>query len=221
MTGMQMGPGSFAEAMYRAGVATWDIGACQPVIRQLVATGIVRGEVLDPGCGTGWHSIEYARAGCSVVGIDVAPTAVGRARKNAQRAGVAVNFEQGDVTELGGYEGRFDTVVDSKLYDNLESTEARHGYVAALHRATRPGARLLMYGFGPGHVNGVHNHLLEEPDFETVLPAAGFTITYVGSTTFQLSSTGWTPICAACPRQLPGGLMHIPMTEVHATREAS
>jgi hypothetical protein len=50
----------------------------------------------------------------------------------------------------------------------------------------RPGAKLFMYGFGPGTVNGVHNHRLEEPDYETVLPAAGFTISYVGSTTYQL-----------------------------------
>ena len=73
-----------------------------------------------------------------------------------------------------------------------------------------------MYGFGPGQVNGFHNHFLDEPDFDTVLPAAGFSITYVGSTIYQLIVKDYKPLCAACPRQLPTDRMHIPVTEVHA-----
>lgn len=213
-----LSPGQIAELMYRAGVATWEIGECQPVIRQIVALGAVRGEVLDPGCGSGWHALEYARAGCSVTGIDVAPTAIDRAQRNARAVGLNVQFEVGDATDLDRFEGRFDTVVDSKLYDNLESTEERLRYVAALHRATKPGARLMMYGFGPGEVNGVHNHLLDVPDFEAVLPAAGFEITYVGDTTYQLVVKNFKPICDGCPPGLRDGRMFIPMTEVHATR---
>jgi SAM-dependent methyltransferase len=217
---MRMTPGECAEFVYRAGVATWDIGETQPVIRQLVALGAVRGDVLDAGCGTGWHSIEFARAGCTVTGVDVAPTAIDRARRNARKAGVAVDFVLGDVTELDGYEGRFDTVVDAKCYDNLTGTQDRHRYASALHCATKPGARLFMFGFGPGTVNGVHNHLLDEPDFETVLPAAGFDVTYVGTSTYQLLSKGYQPICGACPSRLPVGRMHIPVTEVHAVRRS-
>jgi SAM-dependent methyltransferase len=214
-----MTPGQIAELVYRAGAATWDTGECQPVIRQLVALGVVKGNVLDPGCGTGWHAIEYAHAGCSVTGLDIAPTAIHRARTNARRAGAAVDFRQRDVTNLEGFEGRFDTVVDSKCYDNLETTEDRQRYVTALQRATKPGARLFMFGFGPGHVNKVHNHLLDKPDFETVLPAAGFAIDYIGPTTYQLTVKDWNPICRECPPRLPDGRQHIPMTEIHATRK--
>jgi SAM-dependent methyltransferase len=204
--------------MYSKAWAPWDIGEAQPVIRQLVALGAVTGDVLDVGCGTGWHSIEAARAGCTVTGLDVAPTAVASARRNAQKAGVTVDFVQDDVTQPLPYERRFDTVLDVKLYDNLEDTAARYRYAKSLHQAMTPGAKLFMFGFGPGHVNGVHNHELEEPDFQKVLPAAGFNITYVGTTTYQLLSKGWAPICAACPAQLPGHLMTIPSVEVHATR---
>jgi len=49
-------------------------------------------------------------------------------------------------------------------------------------------------------------------------PTAGFTITYVGTTTYQLLSKGYTPICGACPPRLPVGRMHIPVTEIHAVR---
>lgn len=76
-----------------------------------------------------------------------------------------------------------------------------------------------MYGFGPGHVNGVHNHLLEPPDVESVLPTAGFTISYIGSTNYQLLNPDHRPLCTACPKDLPTRRIHIPMSEIHATRK--
>ncbi|SIJ76784.1 Methyltransferase domain [Mycobacteroides abscessus subsp. bolletii] len=189
-----VGPGFFAECMYAVNAAPWDIGGPQPVIRQLVALGAVRGEVLDPGCGTGWHAIEYARAGCSVTGVDLAPTALDD-------------------------EARFDTVVDSKFFDNLDSAEARGRYLRALHRAMKPDGRLFMYGFAAGHVNGFHNHELDGIDYETALNEAGFAVTYQGETTYRLTNPGYQPICNQCPRHLPpDGQIHIPMIEIHAVR---
>ncbi len=46
----------------------WDIGGPQPVVRQLVALGAIKGEVLDPGTGPGHHAIFYAENGCSEPG---------------------------------------------------------------------------------------------------------------------------------------------------------
>ena len=46
----------------------WDIGGPQPVVQQLVAYGGVRGEVLDPGTGPGYHAIQYASKGYSAIG---------------------------------------------------------------------------------------------------------------------------------------------------------
>lgn len=213
-----MGNGLVAEVMYRLGLAPWDIGASQPIIRQLVALGAVVGNVLDPGCGTGHHAIEYARAGCSVTAVDVAPTAIERARFNARDAGVHVTFKTRDITELDGPDGYFDTVVDCKLYDNLDDADARAAYVSVLQRVMRPGSRLIMFGFGAGSVNGVHNHLLEDSDVESDLGSANFAVTHVGSSTYQLANREYRPICAKCPTDLPGGVIHIPVTEVHATR---
>lgn len=211
-----MSPAQLAEMFYRAGIAPWDIGESQPIIRQLVALGAIRGDVLDPGCGTGWNAIEYARAGCTVTGIDASRTAIQRARRNRTETGATVDFQIGDATRLQG-EARFDTVVDSKLYDNLEPAD-RPRYTAVLHRILKPGGRLYMFGFGPGLVNGVHNHLLGEPDYEQLLPAAGFTITYIGETTYQVVNALTGPICPDCPTVVSGERIHIPMTEIHATR---
>jgi predicted RNA methylase len=210
-------PGLLADLVYRMNLATWDIGEAQPIILMLLAVGAITGRVLDAGCGTGWNAIAAAKAGCEVTGVDISPTAIGRARRNAAAEGVNVGFVHGDVTELA-CEGLFDTVLDSKCYDNLEPAD-RPRYLSGLHRALRPGARLFLFGFGPGHVNGVHNHALEEPDYEQLLPKAGFRIDHIGETTYLMNNPGYKPLCDACPPRLPAnGRQHIPMTAVHATR---
>src|SRR5271168_4007832 len=98
------------------GLIPWDIGGPQPVVQQLVAYGAVRGEVLDPGTGPGHHAIYYASKGYSATGIDGSPTAIELAKRNAERAGLQVNFQVADATKLDGFESRFDTVVDSAFY---------------------------------------------------------------------------------------------------------
>jgi hypothetical protein len=64
------------DALYGAGqpaLVPWDIGGPQPVVQQLVAHGALRGEVLDPGTGPGYHAIYYASQGYSTTGIDASP----------------------------------------------------------------------------------------------------------------------------------------------------
>lgn len=50
--------------------------------------------VLDVGCGFGRHSVELARRGFHVLGIDPAAAMIRAAREKAQEAGVDVNFQQ-------------------------------------------------------------------------------------------------------------------------------
>ena len=170
--------------------APWDIGGPQPVVQQLVALGAIKGEVLDPGTGPGHHAIYYASKGYSATGIDASPTAIERAQENARKAGVSVNFQLADATKLEGLENRFDTVVDCAFYHTLfgPSRSCRRSYARALHRATKPGARLYMFEFGTGNVNGFQMpRSLSEDDFRQVFPDAGWEITYLGPTTYQIN----------------------------------
>ncbi|SHT99928.1 thiopurine S-methyltransferase (tpmt) superfamily protein [Mycobacteroides abscessus subsp. abscessus] len=83
----------------------------------------------------------------------------------------------------------------------------------------KPEGRLFLYGFGVGHVNGFHNHELDGIDYEMALTAAGFTINYLGETTYRLSIPSFRRICTDCPHQVPpDGQIHIPMIEIHAVR---
>jgi hypothetical protein len=163
----------------------WDIGGPQPVVQQLVAYGAVRGEVLDPGTGPGYHAIHYASQGFSTTGVDGSPSAIERAKHNAERAGVQVDFQVADATKLEGFDGRFDTVVDSAFYHVfLDDEETQTRYARALHRTTRSGARLFMFEFGRHNVNGLQFDGLPADNFERVFGANGWRIDYVGTSTY-------------------------------------
>ena len=56
----------------------------------------------NPGTGPGYHAIYYASQGYSTTGIDGSPTAIEQAKRNAERAGVQVNFQVADATVLDG-----------------------------------------------------------------------------------------------------------------------
>ncbi|AOW93250.1 methyltransferase [Rhodococcus sp. WMMA185] len=217
----------------------WDIGGPQPVVQELVAYGALRGEVLDPGTGPGHHAIYYASRGYSTTGIDASPAAIERAKRNAQTAGVAVDFQVGDVTKLDGYENRFDTVVDAACYHTfLDDEDTQKLYAQTLHRATKPGARLFMFEFGRHNVNGVQLLGLPPENFARVLSASGWRIDYVGNTTYRarfdpevlakMSEAGEPKIAALlAPMQdqlqviaplLENHLVHLPFWAVHATR---
>ncbi len=235
------------EEMYRDGrlshglpaATPWDIGGPQPVVQRLVALGAVKGEVLDPGTGPGHHAIYYASKGYPATGIDGSEAALERARDNAEKAGVSVDFRLADATKLEGLDGRFDTVVDCAFYHTFSTDpELQRSYACALHRATRPGARLYMFEFGEHDVNGfTMMRSLSESDFRDVLPAAGWEITYLGPTTYlvNISAEQIEMMAARNPDMaeqaqeqlkqframepwLKGGRVHAGFWEVHATR---
>jgi SAM-dependent methyltransferase len=217
----------------------WDIGGPQPVVQQLVALGVIKGEVLDPGTGPGHHAIHYASKGLSATGIDSSPSALERARQNAKRAGVAVDFQLADATKLDGLEGRFDTVVDCAFYHVFGAEpELQKAYVQSLHRATKRGARLYMFEFSTHNVNGFRMpSSLSEGNFRQVLPLGGWDITYLGPTTYRgnVSVEAYEMMAARNPDiadqmnpllerlrviepLLVDGRAHMPLWEVHATR---
>jgi SAM-dependent methyltransferase len=83
-----------------------------PSAGQLVRfAGIGAGQrVLDVACGTGVVAITAARRGASVTALDLTPELLVRARENADLAGVAVDFHEGDVEALPFPDAAFDVV---------------------------------------------------------------------------------------------------------------
>jgi ubiquinone/menaquinone biosynthesis C-methylase UbiE len=96
-----------------------------------------RAEVLEVGCGTGVLTRRLAGRPevASVVGVDVAPALLERARALCP----GVTFREGDAAALPFDDGSFDVVVlDSTLSHVPDAARA----VAEAHRVLRPGGQL-------------------------------------------------------------------------------
>src|SRR6516225_2265238 len=124
----------------------WDTKAPKENVIAWQEGGWVHGEVLDIGCGLGDNAIYLAKNGHNVTGLDISPTALITAERRATDAGVEVRFAVTDSTKLEGYTDAFDTIVDSGMFHCLDD-DGKRSYAEAAHRATRPGATLLLSCF--------------------------------------------------------------------------
>lgn len=66
--------------------------------------------ILDLGCGTGRHSIELARRGYKVTGVDLSFSQLQRAKEKAKEQQTQINFLQGDARNLP-FLNEFDLVI--------------------------------------------------------------------------------------------------------------
>jgi predicted NUDIX family NTP pyrophosphohydrolase len=148
------------------GVPTWEIGRPQPAVVRLLDAGLVTGDVLDVGCGTGEHARLLAARGHRVLGIDFSPRAIELARDRSHELGPAgeqpsetPGFKVADVLDLGGLGRTFDSVLDVGCFHTLQPEE-RLTYAASIRRVLRPGGRLLLlcwsernpFGYGPSRI---------------------------------------------------------------------
>ena len=139
--------------------------------------GWIHGEVLDIGCGLGDNAVYLAKNGHPVTGLDISPTALITAEQRAKDAGVDVTFAVADSTKLDGYVDAFDTVIDSGLFHCLDD-DGRRSYAVAVHRATRPGATLLLSCFSDANLVGQEwpRPAVSEATLREVLGGAGWDI---------------------------------------------
>lgn len=133
------------DVMYR-GTPPWDIGRAQREIVKLAESGLIEGDVLDVGCGTGENALSLADRGYKVWGIDSAPKAIAKARQKAKKRNLPATFEVFDALQLGKLKKTFDTVIDSGLF-HIFSDEDRARFVKSLAAAVKPGGRYFLFCF--------------------------------------------------------------------------
>jgi ubiquinone/menaquinone biosynthesis C-methylase UbiE len=98
--------------------------------------------VLEVAPGPGYLAIELARLGAyRIAGLDVSRTFVRLARENAARAGVQVDFQEGDAAALPFAADMFDFIVCRAAFKNFSDPI---GALREMHRVLRPGGRAMI-----------------------------------------------------------------------------
>jgi len=108
--------------------------------------------VLEVGCGTGTLTvlIKQRQPGVEVVGLDPDSTALARAKRKAERAGVSVQLDRGFSDPLSYPDATFDRVFSCFMFHHLEGAEKAKS-LAEIRRVLKAGGRLEMLDFGgPG-----------------------------------------------------------------------
>jgi methyl halide transferase len=141
----------------------WDKGQPSPPLREYLERHPLRaGRVLVPGCGVGHDAAFIAAQGAEVIGLDIAPLAIERARAAYPQLPAAM-WRVGDLfsldesfgpnAEAGSTDGTlgsssplaeacFDAVVEHTCFCAIEPS-MRPAYVATMLRLLKPGGRLI------------------------------------------------------------------------------
>ncbi len=137
------------ESHYKSGDTPWEKGAAHPALVDFLKRSPVRGRVLVPGCGTGHDVRALAATADEVVGIDIAPSAITRAK--AQPAVGGESYLLADLFALPpSLRGSFDVVFEHTCFCAIDPS-LREKYVAAVAGALKPGGHLLaIFYLDPG-----------------------------------------------------------------------
>jgi ubiquinone/menaquinone biosynthesis C-methylase UbiE len=142
--------------------------------------------VLDVGCGTGTLAVLIKRGHprVDVIALDPDPRALARAQRKADRAGVAIRFDQGFADALNYRDQTFDRVFSSMMFHHLEA-DARAPALREIRRVLKPRGRLELLDFDAPESGGhgivgrlIHSHHRLQDNSERrivdLMTAAGF-----------------------------------------------
>jgi SAM-dependent methyltransferase len=125
------------EQAYQDNFTPWDRGEPSPALVEFFARHELSGRVLVPGCGVGHDVAFLVSRGLDAVGLDIAPTAIERAKSRYPE--LAERFVLGDLFEL---KDPFDAVVEHTCLCALPP-EWREKYREAVAGLLKPGGRLI------------------------------------------------------------------------------
>jgi len=98
--------------------------------------------VLEVAPGPGYLAIELAKMGTfSIVGMDISRDFVEIARRNAKKAGVQVEFRQGNVSDIPFQDNTFDFVICTAAFKNFKDPL---GALNEMCRVLKPGGTALI-----------------------------------------------------------------------------
>jgi SAM-dependent methyltransferase len=190
----------------------WDLGRPQPAFVRLAEQGLLTGQLLDAGCGTGEQTLLAASSGADALGVDVSPLALEQARGKAAARGILAaaggqigpaaaggqigpaaaggqigkaRFEVADALSLVDLGLSFDTVIDSGLFHVFDD-DRRARYVASLASVLRPGGHLYLMCFSDRQPGTIGPRRVSEDDLRAAF-GNGWTILAIQADTFAVN----------------------------------
>lgn len=151
--------GVWYKVIYALGITPWErmhhLGAGKQVVglfdREEKDRSAPFGRALDLGCGSGVWSVELAKRGWDVTGVDFVPKAVRRAEERAREADVTARFLLGDITQLEGSSVGTDysLILDFGAVHGMSDSQ-RMAVGEQVNRVAAPDATFLTLAFSPG-----------------------------------------------------------------------
>ncbi len=178
-------PSSWDDAYTGGQLAPWDIGRPQAAFARLADEGLLAGQVLDVGCGTGEHALLAAAHGADATGVDVSPRAIEQARGKAAARGLTVRFEVADALHLGQSGATFGTVIDSGLFHVFDD-DSRVQYVASLAAVLRPGGHLYLMCFSDRQPGEFGPRRVRQDELRAAF-SDGWEVSAIAAESFELS----------------------------------
>ncbi|APV43795.1 Methyltransferase domain-containing protein [Dehalogenimonas formicexedens] len=117
----------------------WEEGAPSDNLIELIESGQVPpGPVLDICTGSGINAIYLAQRGYECHAVDIYPTAISIAGEKAAKAGVACDFNVGDILDLAFPGNFFNLVFDRGCFHNFAPGQ-RSAFINEVYRVLKPG----------------------------------------------------------------------------------
>jgi len=166
--------------------APWDIGRPQPAFARLAEQGLLTGNVLDAGCGTGEHVLLAASHGAvEATGVDISPKAIEQARAKAAERGVSARFEVGDALNLDLPASSITTIIDSGLF-HVWTDEERPRYAASIGSVLAPGGHVYLMCFSDRQPGDWGPRRVHQEELRAVF-ADGWAVESITADTFEVN----------------------------------
>ena len=101
-------------------------------------------KILDVGCGTGRHSIELAKRGYSITGIDLSESQLKRAKEKAAAEKLKIVFERHDARNLP-FHSEFDAaiMICEGAFPLMETDEMNYEILKSVSKSLKPKAKFI------------------------------------------------------------------------------
>lgn len=148
---MKQNPDSWHKTMYDTNFALQTIGSNEWKKKAKLETQFLfdvlelkeKMTLLDVPCGTGRHSIEFARKGLKVTGIDISKDCIAIAKSKFSHKNT--KYFVGDMANLKKYKNKFDVTINLFTSFGYFSTDSKNKNVLKeLYHTLKPGGKIVL-----------------------------------------------------------------------------